>query len=230
MSFFTALVTSKIAAGTLAAGALAVGGTGAAAYTGVLPDAVQQSAHNLLGAPAPHVGGVSATAKAAVAGNDQTKAESTETVKASSEGTADATATATATGQASTSPSPIDLPTGPDATGPAAKGLCQAYTKGGLDAASTAYKSLVTAAKGSTNIVTYCASLPGLAAGSTAGTDAAAKADSGTLPAVPAVPAVPGTPAVPAVPAVPAAPVQVTGPQAPGQAVSDAVHELTGRR
>ena len=227
MSFFTALVTSKIAAGTLAAGALAVGGTGAAAYTGVLPDAVQQSAHNLLGAPAPHVGGVSATAKAAVAGNDQTKAESTETVKASSEGTADATATATATGQASTSPSPIDLPTGPDATGPAAKGLCQAYTKGGLDAASTAYKSLVTAAKGSTNIVTYCASLPGLAADSTAGADAAAKADSGTLPAVPAVP---GTPAVPAVPAVPAAPVQVTGPQAPGQAVSDAVHELTGRR
>ncbi len=190
MSFFTALVTSKIAAGTLAAGALAVGGTGAAAYTGVLPNAVQQSAHNLLGAPAPHVGGVSATAKAsaAVAGNGQIKAQSTETVKASSEGTADATSTAAATGQASTSPSPVDLPTGPDATGVAAKGLCQAYTKGGLDAASTAYKSLVTAAKGSTNIVTYCASLPGLTAGSTAGTDAAAKADSGTLPAVPAFP------------------------------------------
>ncbi len=52
MSFFTALVTSKIAAATLAAGTLAVGGTGAAAYANVLPTSVQQGAHNLIGAPA----------------------------------------------------------------------------------------------------------------------------------------------------------------------------------
>ncbi|BAS11713.1 hypothetical protein AHiyo8_00160 [Arthrobacter sp. Hiyo8] len=53
MSFFTALLTSKIAAGALAAGTLAVGGTAAAAYTGTLPAPLQQSAHNLIGAPRP---------------------------------------------------------------------------------------------------------------------------------------------------------------------------------
>ncbi|MEA5454867.1 hypothetical protein SPF06_09050 [Sinomonas sp. JGH33] len=53
MSFFTALVTSKIAAGALAASALAAGGTAAAAYTGSLPEPLQQEAHSLIGAPPP---------------------------------------------------------------------------------------------------------------------------------------------------------------------------------
>lgn len=53
MPFFTALVTSKIAASALAAGTLAVGGSAAAAYTGTLPTPLQESAHNLVGAPAP---------------------------------------------------------------------------------------------------------------------------------------------------------------------------------
>lgn len=52
MSFFTALVTSKIAAGALAAGTLAAGGTAAAAYTGSLPEPLQQGAHSLIDAPA----------------------------------------------------------------------------------------------------------------------------------------------------------------------------------
>ena len=51
MSLFTVIATSKVAASALAAGALAVGGTGAAAYAGALPTEVQQSAHELLGAP-----------------------------------------------------------------------------------------------------------------------------------------------------------------------------------
>ncbi|BAS15481.1 hypothetical protein AHiyo8_37840 [Arthrobacter sp. Hiyo8] len=53
MSLFTVLATSKIAAGVLAAGAVAVGGTGVAAFNGALPNDLQKSAHELLGAPAP---------------------------------------------------------------------------------------------------------------------------------------------------------------------------------
>ena len=53
MSLFTVLATSKVAAGVLAAGTLAVGGTGAAAASGVLPTEAQQAAHELFGAPAP---------------------------------------------------------------------------------------------------------------------------------------------------------------------------------
>jgi hypothetical protein len=53
MSLFTTLAASKIAAGALAAGTLAVGGTAAAAYTGSLPEPLQQGAHSAIGAPAP---------------------------------------------------------------------------------------------------------------------------------------------------------------------------------
>ena len=53
MSLFTVLATSKVAAGVLAAGTLAVGGTGVAAATGALPAEAQQTAHEMLGAPAP---------------------------------------------------------------------------------------------------------------------------------------------------------------------------------
>jgi hypothetical protein len=55
---------------------------------------------------------------------------------------------------------PTSTPVGPDATGPAAFGLCTAYTHGGLDVSSTAYASLASAANGASNIATYCASIP----------------------------------------------------------------------
>ena len=51
-------------------------------------------------------------------------------------------------------------PAGPDATGPAAHGLCTAFARGGLNATSTAYASLASAAKGASNIATYCATIP----------------------------------------------------------------------
>ena len=51
-------------------------------------------------------------------------------------------------------------PVGPDATGPAADGLCTAFTHGGLKAFSTAYASLASAAKGASNTATYCARIP----------------------------------------------------------------------
>ncbi len=186
MSLFTVFASSKVAAGALAAGALAAGGTGVAAYTGSLPDAVQQGAHDLIGAPAPRTAGASPSEAAKATGK--------------AHGAGDASAAPSAT------------PAGPDATGPAAYGLCEAYTHGGLDASSTAYASLVTAAKGASKIVTYCAGIasPGESADhrstpsghaapgdeAKGGADAKPEAD---------VPAVPGTK--------PVLPVQaVTGP------------------
>jgi hypothetical protein len=126
MSFFTVLLGSKIAVGALALGTIVAGGTAAAAYTGSLPTPLQQSAHSLIGAPAPTV---------------------------SAADTSITTATPTAP------PTPSATPVGPDATGPAAFGLCQAYTHGGLATSSIAYASLVTAAKGAANITAYCATI-----------------------------------------------------------------------
>ena len=61
---------------------------------------------------------------------------------------------------------PTSGPVGPDATGPAAFGLCTAFTHGGLNVTSTAYASLATAANGASNIATYCSTIskPGPAA------------------------------------------------------------------
>ena len=57
-------------------------------------------------------------------------------------------------------PTETNKPVGPDATGPAAHGLCTAFAHGGLNATSTAYASLASAAKGASNIATYCATIP----------------------------------------------------------------------
>jgi hypothetical protein len=51
----TSFLAKKVAAAT-AAGAIAIGGLGAAAYANGLPDAVQNVAHHLIGAPAAHDG------------------------------------------------------------------------------------------------------------------------------------------------------------------------------
>jgi hypothetical protein len=136
MSFFTALVTSKIAAGLLAGGTIAAGGAATAAYTGTLPAPLQQTSHELIGAPAPAAVSTTAEQKPAAALHGKAKS-------------ADAQGT-----------QPDATPVGPDATGPAAFGLCTAFTNGGLDPASTAYKSLADAANGSAGIAAYCKSVP----------------------------------------------------------------------
>jgi len=48
---------------------------------------------------------------------------------------------------------------GPDATGPAAFGLCTAHQHGGLAPTSGAYRSLAKAAVGASGIGAYCASV-----------------------------------------------------------------------
>ncbi|MDQ0798915.1 protein tyrosine phosphatase [Arthrobacter sp. SLBN-112] len=137
MSFFTALATSKIAAGILAGGTIAVGGTAAAAYTGTLPASLQQSSHELIGAPAPAAGPAAEEQKPETATHGKTS------------------------NPADPPAPPAERPSaGPDATGPAAFGLCTAFSSGGLDPASTAYQSLSAAANGSTGIAAYCASVP----------------------------------------------------------------------
>ena len=62
--------------------------------------------------------------------------------------TADPTATGT--------PSP-SASKGPDATGPAAFGLCTAFTAGGLRSTSVAYSALLGASKAAGSINAYCA-------------------------------------------------------------------------
>ncbi|WP_426997231.1 protein tyrosine phosphatase [Pseudarthrobacter sp. N5] len=199
MSLFTVFATSKVAAGVLAAGTLAVGGTGVAAVAGALPADVQQSAHELLGAPAPHAGGVSttATAKAAAA------ADGNATVTESG-----AKADAKVSGSSAAA-------VGADAAGAAAFGLCTAFANGGLNAGSTGFTSLAVAANGETNIEGYCAevSAKGQSAShkaEVAGSGSAnVKAAVPAVPAAPAVPELPGQASVPAVPAVPAVPSHV---------------------
>lgn len=200
MSLFTVFATSKVAASALAAGTLAVGGTGAAAFAGALPTDVQQSAHELLGAPAPHVGGVSETATAgATAEASATPSASASADAAGTGSDADASAEASATA------------VGPDATGPAAYGLCTAFTKGGLDASSTGFKSLAIAAEGEANIDSYCADVTaaGKAAAKAAAKSEGSKvegAGSGEAAADVQAPEVPEAPELPTEAAVPAAP------------------------
>jgi hypothetical protein len=203
MSLFTVFATSKVAASVLAAGTLAVGGTGAAAFAGALPSDVQQSAHELLGAPAPHVGGVSKTATA----DANAEATASDAPSAAAAGAVEGeNAEAKASAKA----------VGPDATGPAAFGLCTAFTKGGLDASSTGFKSLTVAAKGEANIESFCADVA--AAGNAAGKSGSHKAEvSGSgdtaanveTPAKPAVPAAPELPTQAAVPSAPELPAEV---------------------
>lgn len=118
-----ATLGAKVAIGVLAGGAVVVGGTGFAAYAGLLPASIQQAAHDSIGAPVPGA---------------------TESVDPTDAPTA----------------SPSSTPVGPDATGPAAFGLCTAFTHGGLNVTSTAYASLAGAANGASNIATYCATIP----------------------------------------------------------------------
>ncbi|WP_018760793.1 hypothetical protein [Arthrobacter sp. 135MFCol5.1] len=217
MSVFTVLATSKVAAGVLAAGTLAVGGTGAAAISGVLPTQAQQTAHEVFGAPAPKLGADAAANGQATPAPTATAAvsDALKTADASADAGAKATGTAAAGDEkvSATTTASADAKTAVDAAGPAALGLCTAFANGGLNASSTAFSSLSIAAKGDANIKSYCADVVAKAdvaakAAAAAKGSASVEAEKPAVPSVPAVPAVPGAegnttvPAVPAVPAV----------------------------
>jgi hypothetical protein len=124
------LLAAKVAG---AAAVLATLAAGAAAYTGSLPTALQDVAHHTIGAPA---------------------AEKTRQPDSHSHDRATTTTpTPRSTGSSDAAP-------GPNATGPAAYGLCTAYTHGGLATTSTAYRSLSVAAGGADQIGSFCAAVP----------------------------------------------------------------------
>lgn len=70
--------------------------------------------------------------------------------------TPSATPTADPTATADPSPSASNAQ-GPDATGPAAFGLCTAFTAGGLNDSSVAYAALLSASSSAGSIADYCA-------------------------------------------------------------------------
>ena len=194
MSLFTVLATSKVAAGVLAAGTLAVGGTGVAAVSGALPAEAQQTAHELLGAPAPKLA-----------------ADATEAAEANVSGDAAVTGEAAVSGDEVSAEANVSAAAGTavDAAGAAAFGLCTAFTNGGLNESSEGFSSLVIAAEGEANVDAFCADViaQGAASADAAASRrgfAAVKAERPELPAVPAVPAVPTVPGVDGEPAVPA--------------------------
>jgi hypothetical protein len=134
----SALKASKMA-GAAAVGGIALASTLTAAYAGALPAGLQDFAHHTIGAQA--------------ADDDQ----------GDDPGDTGDTGSDDPTEGDSPSPSPSTTGTsgavGPDATGPAAFGLCTAWSHGGLATTSVAYKSLVTAAGDEAGIEAYCATV-----------------------------------------------------------------------
>jgi hypothetical protein len=131
----TALLTAKAAAAAAAAAAaVALGGVAAAAYTGTLPAPAQQFAHSVIGAPSPQPGHRPGTPQ-----------------PGHRPGTPQATPARTGA-------------VGPDATGPAAFGLCTAYAHakahGTASQKAIAFRNLAAAAGGAAKIAAYCAAVP----------------------------------------------------------------------
>jgi hypothetical protein len=131
-SLLTKALAVKLASG---AAVLFIGGAAVAAETGNLPSNLQDTAHNLfssLGVPAP--------SDRDGAGDRDHKGRA---------------------GEPGESPDP-EHSRGPDATGPAAVGLCHAFEDGRKDVHgkaldSTAMRALAEAAGGESNIPSYCA-------------------------------------------------------------------------
>jgi hypothetical protein len=126
-SMLASLLAGKTAAAAVAACAVA---TGAGAVTGTLPHGLQQAAHDAVGAPAP---------------------DKDKPAKEHQKGKAD-----TAKDKPRPSVSPTTTPGGPDLSGPARRGLCNAFRHGGLAKTSVAYRSLSDAAGGPSRIPTFC--------------------------------------------------------------------------
>lgn len=215
MSLFTVLGTSKVTAGILAAGALTVGGSGAAAFAGALPADLQQKAHELVGAPAPALPEVAVPEVAApdvAAEADAAKAtaeDAVEDAKATAEGTVEGAKSKAAEVKEALEAKIADAVADAkekagDVTLPESFGLCKALLSDGLSAEAkiAGYESLAVTVGGEGKVEAHCEQL---VADVETGLEGSASADA----AVPAVPAVPATPELPAVPAVPAAPAEL---------------------
>jgi hypothetical protein len=130
----TALLTAKAAAAAGAAAIALGGGVAAAAYTSTLPAPAQQFAHSVIGAPSP-----------------QPSHRPGSPQPSHRPGTLQATPARTDAG-------------GPDATGPAAFGLCTAYAHakahGTASQKAMAFRNLAAAAGGAAKVAAYCTAVP----------------------------------------------------------------------
>jgi len=166
MSLFT-LTGNKLAATVLAAGALVVSGAGVTAVAASLQDSPAVAE-----AESPSASPTATESESPEPSPTATETESPEPSPTATESespepspTATETESPEPTETATPSPSPTEseepstsaAAVGPDATGPAAFGLCNAFTHGGLGAKSTARAALVKAAGGESRIVSYCA-------------------------------------------------------------------------
>jgi len=130
-SMLSTLLRAKVVA-ALATATIASGGVAAAA-TGTLPAPVQQLAHHTLNAPAPHQH----------RGDHPGRGHDSDTGRPSTDQAKDRDAN------------------GPDATGPARSGLCQAYQAGrggtaGNKLDAVAFQALAKAAGGADKVADYC--------------------------------------------------------------------------
>lgn len=157
MSFFTTS-GNKLAMTVLAAGALALGGTGVAAIADSLPNSPGALVETESPSPTPTA-------------TETESPEPTPTETASPEPTPTETETEspepTPTETEDPEPAPTETdgppastPVGPDVTGPAAVGLCNAFSHGGLNSTSTPYSLLMQVAGGTEGIDGYCATIP----------------------------------------------------------------------
>jgi hypothetical protein len=142
------LLGAKIALAAVI-GSLAMGGVAAAAYSGSLPEGIQDFAHDTIGAP--HSQG-----QVAQEADDQGEDDASEPADEPTD--AENSASESPDGTKST-------PVGPDATGPAAFGLCTAFAHSksheGANQHSVAYRSLLSAATDAGQTVEeYCATIP----------------------------------------------------------------------
>ena len=156
MAFFT-FSGNKLAMIVLAAGALAVGGTGVAAMAESLPASPSVLAETESPSPSPTATETESPDPTPTA----TETESPDPTPTETE-SPDPTPTETETESPdpepteTAAPSPTSTPVGPDATGPAAVGLCNAFAHGGLSTTSVAFAALADAAGGESGIEAYC--------------------------------------------------------------------------
>ena len=127
-------LTAKAAAAAAVVAAAVLGGVAAAAYTGTLPAPAQQFAHGVIGAPSPQ------------------PSHRPGTLRPSHR-----------PGIPQATPARTDA-VGPDATGPAASGLCTAYAHakahGTASQKAMAFRNLAAVAGGAAKIAAYCTAVP----------------------------------------------------------------------
>ncbi|HEU4668885.1 MAG TPA: hypothetical protein VFS79_14620 [Arthrobacter sp.] len=152
---------NKLLMTVLAAGALAVGGTGMAAMADSLPDSpVAPATESPSPTPTETTTEPEPSPTATETESPEPEPTETETDSPEPEPTETETPEPEPTETDDADDPPASTPVGPDVNGPAAVGLCNAFERGGLNSTSTAYTVLMQAAGGAESIDDYCTTIP----------------------------------------------------------------------